>query len=103
MRYLILTYYRKATGQIDESMAVSKNVKRRDLQTANVILDFKEQTVVKASMGDQQVPKDWDKIVSYYYQHYAHTIERLFEENGHPLNILVEQRTNQPETTTQPG
>jgi hypothetical protein len=42
-------------------------------------------------MGDAQVPKDWDKIVSYYYQHYAHTIERLFEENGHPLNILVEQ------------
>ena len=103
MRYLILTYYRKASGQIDEAMAVSKNIKRRDLQTANVILDFKEQTVVKASMGDQQVPKDWDKIVSYYYQHYAHTIERLFEENGHPLNILVEQRTNTPETQVQAG
>ena len=38
MRYLILTYYRKPTGQIDEVMAVSKNLKRRDLQTANVIL-----------------------------------------------------------------
>jgi hypothetical protein len=84
-------------------MDVSKNIKRRDLQTANEILDFKEQTVIKASMGDQQVPKDWDRIVAYYYQHYAHTIERLFEENGHPLNILVEQRTNTPETTTQAG
>jgi hypothetical protein len=90
MRYLILTYYKKATGQIDEVMAVSKNIKRRDLQTANVILDFKEQQVVRASMGDKQVPKDWDKIVSYYYQHYAHTIERLFEENGHTLNIQVD-------------
>jgi hypothetical protein len=103
MRYLILTYYKKATGQIDEVMAVSKNIKRRDLQTANVILDFKEQKVVFARMGDQQVPKDWDRIVSYYYQHYAHTIERLFEENGHPLNILVEQRTNASETATQAG
>jgi hypothetical protein len=103
MRYLILTYYRKATGQIDEVMAVSKNIKRRDLQTANVILDFKEQQVVFARMGDQQVPKDWDRIVAYYYQHYAHTIERLFEENGHPLNILVEQRTNQSETESQAG
>jgi len=103
MRYLILTYYRKATGQIDEVMAVSKNIKRRDLQTANVILDFKEQKVVFARMGDQQVPKDWDRVVSYYYQHYGHTIERLFEENGHPLNILVEQRTNQPETQTTAG
>ena len=85
MRYPILTYYRKPTGQIDEVMAVSKNIKRRDLQTANIILDFKDQKVVLASMGGQTVPRDWDKIVSYYYQHYASTIERLFEENGHKL------------------
>jgi len=103
MRYLLLTYYKKASGQIDEVMAVSKNIKRRDLQMANVILDFKEQKVVFARMGDQQVPKDWDRIVSYYYQHYAHTIERLFEENGHPLNILVEQRTNQTESEKSAG
>lgn len=94
MRYLILTYYRKASGQIDEAMAVSKNLKKRDLQTANVILDFKEQRVVLASMEGKVVPKDWDRVVSYYYQHYAHTIERLFEENGHPISIMVEQRTN---------
>ena len=103
MRYLILTYYRKANGQIDEAMSLSKKVKLKDLQTANVILDFKDQKVLLASMGDTQVPKDWDKIVSYYYQHYARTIERMFEENGHPLNILVEQRTNAPETEAQAG
>jgi hypothetical protein len=103
MRYLILTYYRKPTGQIDEVMAVSKNLKRRDLQTGSVILDFKEQKVLKGHMDGKEVPKDWDRVVAYYYQHYTHTIERLFEENGHPLNILVEQRTNTPETQTQPG
>ena len=103
MRYLILTYYKKATGQIDEVMAVSKNIKRRDLQTANVILDFKEQKVVFARMGDQQVPKDWDRIVAYYYQHYAHTIERLFEENGHPLNVVVDQPTSTAKTEAQAG
>jgi hypothetical protein len=101
MRYLILTYFRKPTGQIDEVMAVSKNLKKRDLQTANVILDFKDQKVVLASMGGQQVPKDWDKIVSYYYQHYAHTIERLFEENGHAIDIKVDSSENQ-ETLTSP-
>jgi len=90
MRYLILTYYRRPTGKIDEVMAVSKNIKRRDLQTANVILDFKEQQVVAARLGDTSVPKDWDKIVSYYYQHYAATIERLFQENGHPVDIKAE-------------
>jgi hypothetical protein len=99
MRYLILTYYKKATGQIDEVMAVSKNIKRRDLQTANVILDFKEQQVVFARMGDQQVPKDWDRIVAYYYQHYAHTIERLFEENGHVVDLKVESSKNQTTST----
>jgi hypothetical protein len=33
------------------------------------------------------VPKDWDRIVAYYYQHYAATIERLFKENGHEIKI----------------
>jgi hypothetical protein len=90
MRYLILTYYKKATGQIDEAMAVAKNLKTRDLQTANVILDFKEQKVLRARIGNEAVPLDWDRIVSYYYQHYTSTIERLFSENGHILDIKVD-------------
>ena len=103
MRYLLLTYYTKATGQIDEVMTVSKKIKPRDWQTANVILDFKEQKVLAASVRGITATRDWDTIVSYYYKHYAATIERLFEENGHPLNILVEQRTNSPETATTTG
>ena len=83
MRYLILTYFRKANGQIDEQMAVSNRVKNSDVQTANVILDFKKLAIVKCSMGNIQVNRDWDHIVSYYYQHYANVIERLFIENGH--------------------
>ena len=85
MRYLILTYYKKATGQTDEVMAVSKNLKRRDHQTANVILDFKTLSVLKCSMGGVQVPKDFDRIVQYYMQHYEATIERLFKENGYEI------------------
>jgi hypothetical protein len=83
MRYLLLTYYRKPNGQIDESMTVSNRIRDRDLSQANVILDFKNQIVLKCSMDGKTVPKNWDRIVSYYYQHYAATIERLFEENGH--------------------
>jgi hypothetical protein len=83
MRYLLLTYFRKPSGQIDESMTVSKRVRDRDLSQANVILDFRDQRVLKCSMDGKTVPKNWDRIVSYYYQHYAATIERLFEENGH--------------------
>jgi len=87
MRYLFLTYYKKPTGQVDEVMTISTRIRRRDNQTVNVILDFKEQTVVKANMNDTTVPKDWDTVVSYYYQHYPATIERLFQENGHLIDI----------------
>jgi hypothetical protein len=85
MRYLLLTYYKKPDGKIDESMAVSRRIKTSDLQTANVILDFKKLEVVKASMGGTVVPRDWDRIVSYYHQHYASTIERLLKENGYEI------------------
>ena len=90
MRYLILTYYTQANGKIDEAMAVSNKIRRKDWQTANVILDFKEQKVLTARMYDTSIPKDWDRIVSYYYQFYTQIIERLFEENGHLVNINAE-------------
>ena len=85
MRYLLLTYYHKATGQIDEAMAVSTRVRTKDWQTANVILDFKDLKVLKCSMNNATVPKDWDRIVSYYYPFYTNIIERLFHENGHEV------------------
>jgi hypothetical protein len=85
MRYLLLTYYTKPSGQIDEVMTVATKLKKRDWQTANVILDFKEQKVLLASVKGANDTRDWDTIVSYYYKHYAATIERMFTENGHEL------------------
>ena len=90
MRYLILTYYYQANGKIDEGMTVSNNVKRKDWQTASVILDFKDQKVLKSSLRDTTIPKDWDRIVGYYYPFYTSIMERLFEENGHPIDIKVD-------------
>jgi hypothetical protein len=66
-------------------MTVARKIKPRDWQTANVILDFKEQQVLAASVKGMTATRDWDTIVSYYYKHYAATIERLFVENGHEL------------------
>jgi hypothetical protein len=64
-------------------MAVTQRLRDRDITMSNVILDFRDQRVIKCTMDGTVVPKDWDRIVSYYYQHYADTIERLFLENGH--------------------
>jgi len=99
MRYLILTYYKKATGQIDEVMAVAKNLKARDHQTANVIIDFKELKVLKCSMGGEQVPKDFNRIVEYYMQHYEATIKRLFNENGYEVDYKKPEPQAQPAET----
>lgn len=98
MRYLLLTYYRKPDGKIDEQMTVAQRLRRRDIDTANVILDFKTLTVEKASMSGTAVPKDFDRIVKYYMQHYESTITRLFEENGYEVKVEKneEKFTNQP-------
>lgn len=85
MRYLLITYYRKPSGQIDEITAVSRNLKPRDHQTCSVILDFRTLSVIKCSMQGAVVPRDWDRIVSYYHQHYANIIERLLKENGYEI------------------
>jgi hypothetical protein len=86
----MLTYYYQANGKIDEGMTVSNNVKRKDWQTASVILDFKECKVLKASLRDNTIPKDWDRIVGYYYPFYTNIMERLFTENGHEVDIKAE-------------
>lgn len=90
MRYLILTYIKRPNGQIDEALEVAKRVKRSEWSTANVILDFKECKVLKATMDGTTVPKIWDRVVAYYYQHYQATIERLFQENGHAVEQPAE-------------
>ena len=91
MRYFLISYYKKPNGQMDEVVAVSDKLKRKDRQTAAVILDFATQTVLQCSMNGTTVPKDWGRIVSFYYQHYAATFDRLAKENG------IEFKTAEPE------
>ena len=97
MRYMLLTYYTKPNGQIDESVAIAKNIKTKDLQMVNVILDFKKLEVVKCSMGGVMVPRDFHKIVQYYMQHYENVIKRLFKENGYEI-----EHAQKPSEETQP-
>jgi hypothetical protein len=84
----MLTYYYQASGKIDEGMTVTTRVRTKDWQTASVILDFKEQKVLKASLRDTIIPKDWDRIVGYYYPFYTNIMERLLIENGHVMPQL---------------
>jgi len=95
MRYLVLTYYAKADGKMDESMAVSSSLRSQDIQTASVILDFKKLEVVKAHLNGTTVPKDFHKIVQYYMQHYENIIKRLFAENGYEVDYKSDSSAEQ--------
>lgn len=97
MRYFIISYYQRPNGQMDEVVSVTNSVKRKDRQTAAVILDFRTQTVLQCSMNGTTVPKDWNRIVSFYYQHYAATFDRLAKENG------IEFKQAEPESQVDPS
>lgn len=80
MRYLLITYLHKADGKIDEQVAVAKKVKPKDIQTCNVIMDFKELKIEKCMVDGHSVDTDWGKLSTYYRQVYPAIIERLEEE-----------------------
>lgn len=94
MRFLLISYYKKPGGQIDEVLSVANKVRNGDWQTASVILDFKEQKVLKATADGVAIPKDWNRIVLYYYTHYKKTVERLFIENGY--TVVQDEEVNTP-------
>jgi hypothetical protein len=81
LKYLIITYYQKPSGQYDEAVAVSQRLKDRDITTASVILDFSNRSVVKCSMNGVVVPKDFEKIRDFYYQYYSSHIDDLEKFN----------------------
>ena len=77
MRYLLITFSRKPGGQIDEQVGFSKNVKPSDLQTCNVILDYKERKVNKCVIEGKIVPTDFERMNEYYKQVYPELIDQL--------------------------
>lgn len=77
MRYFLVTYVRKPNGQIDEQVQVSRNVKPRDNQICNVILDFKDKKVMKCMIEGKRVETDWEKMYEYYGKVYPNVVEQI--------------------------
>lgn len=80
MRYLLITFFRKPGGQIDEQVAVAKKLKPTDLQTCNVILDYAAKQVQKCVIEGKIVDTDWEKMDTYYKQVYPNLIAQLEKE-----------------------
>ena len=80
MRYFLVTYATKAGGQIDEVVAVSKQIRPRDNQMCNVIMDYKDKKVEKCIIEGKRVETTWENLDQYYRQLYPNIIERLEKE-----------------------
>jgi len=88
MRYLLITFLRKANGQIDEQVSVSKRIKPADIQTCNVILDFVDKKIEKCVIEGKTLDTNWDKMYEYYKKIYPTLIGQLDKETK------VEQKQN---------
>jgi hypothetical protein len=80
MRYLLITFFRKPGGQIDEQVTVSKRVRPSDSQVCNVILDFGAKQVQKCVIEGKVVETDWEKMSAYYKKIYPKLVEQLERE-----------------------
>lgn len=81
MRYLLVTFFRKPGGQIDEQVTVAKKVKPADNQMCNVILDFQSKAVTKCVIEGKVVETDWERMSSYYKKIYPNLVEQLEKHN----------------------
>lgn len=80
MRYFLVTYATKAGGQIDEVVSVTKQIRPRDNQMCNVIMDYKDKKVDKCVIEGKRVETTWENLDQYYRQLYPNIIERLEKE-----------------------
>jgi hypothetical protein len=84
LKYLLVTYFRKAGGQIDEQVGFSKRLKQSDIQTCNIILNYDTRKVEKCVVESRVVDKSFDELSNYYKQHYASHIKHLEDINRKP-------------------
>ena len=81
MRYLLITFFRKPGGQIDEQVTVSKRLKTSDLQMCNVILDYNKKKLEKCIIEGKQVDSDFQRMSEYYRKIYPGLVDQLEKNN----------------------
>ena len=80
MRYLLVTFMRKAGGQIDESVSVNKRVRTSDTMNSNIIMDFAEKKVLKCVIEGKVHDTTFEKMRDYYNKIYPQLIQQLERE-----------------------
>lgn len=63
MRYMIVTYFQKPNGKWDEVTEFKNNLKTKHIQSAKIILDFKEKQCVKNGLNPEA---GFDDMLEFY-------------------------------------
>lgn len=62
-RYMIVSYFKNPKGQWDEVTEFKRNIRTSHLQTAKVILDFRDKKVVKNGLNPEA---GYDDMLEFY-------------------------------------
>lgn len=80
MRYLLITFYRKPGGQIDEQARFVKRVKTSDITTSNIIMDYGLKKVDKCVIEGNKLDRTFDQLNEYYKKIYPAMVATLEKE-----------------------
>jgi hypothetical protein len=80
MRYLLVTFYRKPGGQIDEEARFVKRVRTSDIAQSNIIMDYGVRKIDKCVIEGKIVPKSFDELNEYYKKIYPTMVAQLEKE-----------------------
>lgn len=90
MRYLLITFFRKPGGQIDEQARFVKRVRPSDISMSNIILDYGLQKVDKCVVEGKILNRSFDQLNEYYKKIYPVMVTQL-EKDGPLLAKMKEQ------------
>jgi len=91
MRYLLVTFYRKPGGQIDEQARFVKRVRTSDSSSSNIILDYGLRKVDKCVVEGRRLDKSFDDLNDYYKKIYPAMVQQLEKEA--PNSVRLSEKT----------
>jgi type II secretory pathway component PulF len=80
MRYLLISFFRKPGGQIDEQARFVKKLKTSDLSMSNIIIDYGLKKVDKCVIEGQTLDRTFEQLNEYYRQVYPSMVMQLEKE-----------------------
>lgn len=82
MRYFTLTYYKQPDGKINEVSNTRDKLRSKDRTDCNVILDFKDEKIIKCTVDGQGISPDWLTVVDYFSKYYGELFTQLVRHNA---------------------